>query len=170
MWYLIIALLHLLVPFILAGTTPEPGQLTQITDADVHDTPSTTKRPEFHLYVPKQLSKTPALVLAVHYCTGTGPRYFQGSPYKGLAETYGFIAVYPSSPHDGGCWDVSSEKTLTHGKGGDSGDIVDMVRWTLKRYKQIDKQKVFVVGESSGAMMTVSSSVSDLVWSMKRGD
>jgi acetylxylan esterase len=156
MWYLILTLLHLLVEFTLAKATPEPGKLTLITDPIVHSTTNKTRRAEFYIYVPLQLARVPALVTAVHYCTGSGPRYFQGSPYKGLADKHGFIVVYPSSPHDGGCWDVSSENTLRHGKGGDSGDIIDMVSWTLGRYKQIDKRKVFVVGESSGAMMTVS--------------
>jgi acetylxylan esterase len=136
---------------------PQPGKLVQILDLEFHNTTRTTPRPDFHIYVPKILSPEPAVIVAIHYCTGTGPKYFQNSPYGRLAEKYGFIVVYPTSPHDGTCWDVSSKRTLRHGKGGDSGDIVDMVRWVLGRYTEVDRRKVFVVGMSSGAMMTVGS-------------
>jgi poly(3-hydroxybutyrate) depolymerase len=71
-----------------------------------------------------------------------------------LAEQYGFIVVYPSSPHSGTCWDVSSKQTLTHEGGGDSNTIANMVKWVLSEYKA-DASKVFVTGSSSGAMMTV---------------
>jgi acetylxylan esterase len=153
---LLLTLLCFLVHHTIATSLAERGNLVKITDVQFSDTARKTKHPEFHLYVPKSLSKEPAFMLAVHYCTGTGPRYFEGAPWAGLADKYGFIVGFPSSPHDGKCWDVSSAKTLKHGMGGDSGDLVDMVKWVLGRHPDVDKKKVFVVGESSGAMMTVS--------------
>ena len=81
--------------------------------------------------------------------------YYSGSPYAALAEQYGFIVIYPSSPHSGTCWDVSSKATLSHNGGGDSNTIANMVKWTLTQYKA-DAGRVFVTGSSSGAMMTVS--------------
>lgn len=62
--------------------------------------------------------------------------------------------IYPESPYEGGCWDVSSQATLTHNGGGNSNSIANMVTWTLSQYNA-DASKVFVTGSSSGAMMTV---------------
>ncbi|KAF9886518.1 hypothetical protein FE257_011425 [Aspergillus nanangensis] len=86
-------------------------------------------------------------------CTGTAQAYYTGSPYATQAEQYGFIVIYPESPYEGGCWDVSSESTLTHNGGGNSNSIANMVTWTIDQYGA-DASKVFVTGTSSGAMMT----------------
>ena len=105
-------------------------------------------------YKPARLATPTPLIVAMHYCSGTAQAYFNGSPYKTLSEQYGFIVIYPSSPHSGTCWDVSSKATLSHEGGGDSHTIANMVKWTLNEYKA-DSSKVFVTGTSSGAMMTV---------------
>lgn len=51
------------------------------------------------------------------------------------------------------CWDVSSNGTRAHDGGGDSLGIASMVRWTLAKHGG-DRDRVFVTGVSSGAMMT----------------
>lgn len=61
--------------------------------------------------------------------------------------------IYPSSPYEGGCWDVSSEAALTNNGGGDSNSIANMVTYTLEQYNG-DASRVFVTGSSSGGMMT----------------
>jgi acetylxylan esterase len=127
-----------------------PGTLSQVTNFGTAPT-----KAGFFIYVPKKLAAKPGVVVAVHYCTGTAQAYYTGSPYAKLAEQYGFIVIYPSSPNSGTCWDVSSKATLTHNGGGDSGTIANMVKWTISEYK-VDASKVFVTGSSSGAMMTVS--------------
>jgi acetylxylan esterase len=91
--------------------------------------------------------------------TGTAEGYYTNSPYAQLGEEYGFITIYPSSPYSGTCWDVSSESALTHDGGGDSNSIANMVTWTIEQYNA-DTSKVFVTGSSSGAMMTVTTSLS----------
>lgn len=78
--------------------------------------------------------------------------------YTSLSETYGFIAIFPSSPHDGNCWDVASNKSLTHEGGGDSNGLANMLKYTISTYKA-DTTKVFVTGSSSGGMMTNVMSV-----------
>lgn len=93
------------------------------------------------------------MVVAIHYCTGTGQGYYSNSPYAQLAETHGFIVIYPSSPYSGTCWDVSSVASETHGGGADTSSIANMVSYTLATYGA-DKARVFVTGSSSGAMMT----------------
>lgn len=78
--------------------------------------------------------------------------------YTSLADTHGFIAIFPSSTHDGNCWDVASSKSLTHEGGGDSNGLANMLRYTISKYN-VDPAKVFVTGTSSGGMMTNVMSV-----------
>ncbi|KAL0258235.1 hypothetical protein SLS55_007408 [Diplodia seriata] len=106
-----------------------------------------------YVYVPAKLAVNPGIVVAIHYCTGNAQAYYNGSPYATLAERYGFVVIYPSSPHDGSCWDVSSQATLTHNGGGDSNSIANMVTYAIDNWGA-DASKVFVTGSSSGAMMT----------------
>ena len=133
----------------LGKRAPTPGSLSQVTSFGNAPT-----KAAFWIYVPKKLAASPGVIVAIHYCTGTAQQYYNGSPYKTLAEQYGFIVIYPSSPHSGTCWDVSSKQTLSHEGGGDSNTIANMVKWTLTEYKA-DATKVFVTGSSSGGMMTV---------------
>ncbi|KZM22957.1 Acetylxylan esterase [Ascochyta rabiei] len=132
----------------LGKRAPTPGTLSQVTSFGTAPT-----NVSFYIYVPKKLAPSPGVIVAIHYCTGTAQAYYSGSPYATLAEQYGFIVIYPSSPHSDKCWDVSSKQTLSHEGGGDSNTIANMVKWTLTQYKA-DDAKVFVTGSSSGAMMT----------------
>jgi acetylxylan esterase len=133
----------------LGKRAPTPGSLSQVTSFGEAPT-----KAGFYIYVPKKLAASPGVIVAIHYCTGSAQAYFNGSPYKTLSEQYGFIVIYPSSPHSGTCWDVSSKQTLSHDGKGDSNTIANMVKWTLTEYKG-DATKVFVTGSSSGGMMTV---------------
>ncbi|KAF2689640.1 carbohydrate esterase family 1 protein [Lentithecium fluviatile CBS 122367] len=132
----------------LSRRAPTPGTLSQVTSFGTAPT-----KAGFYIYVPKKLAASPGIIVAIHYCTGSASAYYNGSPYKTLSEQYGFIVIYPNSPHSGSCWDVSSKATLTHEGGGDSQTIAQMVRWTTTEYKA-DTSKIFVTGTSSGAMMT----------------
>lgn len=125
--------------------------LTQVTGF-ASSNPTNT---EMFIYVPANVAAKPPIIVAIHYCQGTAQAYYSGSPYSKLADEYGFIVIYPSSPYSGTCWDVSSKSALTHNGGGDSEAIANMVTYTLSKYNG-DSSKVFVTGSSSGAMMTVS--------------
>jgi acetylxylan esterase len=117
-----------------------------------------TSGTKMFIYVPDKLAANPAIIVAMHYCTGTAQAYYSNTPYAQLSEQYGFIVIYPESPYNGGCWDVSSTASLTHNGGADSNSIANMVSYTLNRYNA-DSKRVFVTGTSSGAMMTVRHSV-----------
>ena len=107
-----------------------------------------------YIYVPINLVTQPPIIVAIHYCAGSAWDFYDGTPYAKLADQYGFIVIYPSSPYRGGCWDVSSTRSLTHNGGGASNAIANMVKYALAKYNA-DPGKVFVLGSSSGAMMTV---------------
>ena len=107
----------------------------------------------FYIYVPEKLAPNPPIIVAIHFCNGNAQAYFTYSPYANLADSKGFIVLYPSSPWSGTCWDVSSKASLTHNGGGDSNAIANFVTWALNKYNG-DPKKVFVTGTSSGAMMT----------------
>lgn len=108
----------------------------------------------FYIYVPSKLQSNPPILVNPHWCHGDAAAAFAGSQFATLADTYGFIVIYPDSPNTvDKCWDVSSNLTLTHNGGGDSLGIVSMVRYTLSKYNG-DTKRVYSAGTSSGAMMT----------------
>lgn len=81
---------------------------------------------KMYIYVPNKLATKPAIIVAIHYCTGTAQAFYQGTQYAQLAETYGYIVIYPESPYSGTCWDVSSPASLTHNGGGNSNSIANV--------------------------------------------
>jgi acetylxylan esterase len=107
----------------------------------------------FYLYVPNNVAARPAILVAVHYCTGTGPAFYSGSEFASLADRYGFIVIYPSATRSGGCFDVSSPGALTHNGNSDPVGIISMVNYTVSHYNG-DTGRIYVTGASSGAMMT----------------
>ena len=130
------------------GAFAAAGQLVQVTNFG----PNPTNVGMF-VYTPANLANPPPLIVAMHYCTGTAQAYFSGTQYANLADTHGFIVIYPNAPDSGGCWDVHTNATLTHDAGGDSLGIVSQVRFAIANYG-VDATRVFATGTSSGAMMT----------------
>ncbi|ASW55826.1 PHB depolymerase family esterase [Plantactinospora sp. KBS50] len=122
--------------------------LTEITNFGTN--PSNLR---MYLYVPDRVTTRPALVVAVHYCTGTGPAFYSGSQFASLADQYGFIVIYPSVTRASQCFDVSSPQALRHDGGSDPVGIISMVNYVKQRYN-VDPDRVFATGVSSGAMMT----------------
>ncbi|PPQ92984.1 hypothetical protein CVT25_000185 [Psilocybe cyanescens] len=107
-----------------------------------------------YVYRPTGLAAKPALIVAIHYCSGTAQAYFSGTQYANLADSLkNFLVIYPNAPDSGGCWDVHTAATLTHNAGGDSLGIASMIRYAIANYA-VDAARVYVTGTSSGAMMT----------------
>lgn len=52
---------------------------------------------ENYVYVPATLADPPALIAAIHYCTGTAQAYYSGTQYATLAEQYGYIVLCVAS-------------------------------------------------------------------------
>src|SRR5262245_44327297 len=106
-----------------------------------------------HVYAPDALAAPPPILVAVHYCTGSGPTFFSGTEFRTLADRYGFIVIYPSATRSGQCFDVSSAAALRRGGGSDPVGIMSMVTYVIQSYGA-DANRVYVTGASSGAMMT----------------
>lgn len=129
-------------------TNAAAGALQQVTNFGTNPT-----NVGMFLYKPARVTASPALIVAMHYCSGTAQAYFSGTQYANLADQLGFIVIYPNAPTSGGCWDVHTTATLTHNGGGDSLGIASMVRYAISTYG-VDPNRVFMTGTSSGAMMT----------------
>jgi poly(hydroxyalkanoate) depolymerase family esterase len=108
---------------------------------------------QMYLYVPDNVTAHPAVVVAVHYCTGSGPAMYNGTEWARLADTYGFVVIYPSVTRSSKCFDVSSPQALKRGGGSDPVGIKSMIDWTVKTYSA-DTGRIYATGISSGAMMT----------------
>jgi acetylxylan esterase len=108
---------------------------------------------QMYIYVPDKVAAKPAVIVALHPCGGSATGWYAGTKLPSYADSNGFILIYPGTTHMSNCWDVQNPASLTHGKGGDAGSIVSMVKYTLDKYSG-DSSKVYVMGGSSGAMMT----------------
>ncbi|KAF6763214.1 acetyl xylan esterase [Ephemerocybe angulata] len=97
-----------------------------------------------YLYRPTGVVANPALIVAMHYCTGTAQAYFSGTQYANLADAQKtFIDAGTST---------ATQPSRTDA-GGDSLAIASAVRYAIANYG-VDKSRVFATGTSSGAMMT----------------
>ena len=65
----------------------------------VSDFGANTSKTKMYIYVPNKVAENPAIIVAIHYCTGTAQAYYNGSPYAQLADQKGFIVIYPESPY-----------------------------------------------------------------------
>ncbi|MFF3331691.1 PHB depolymerase family esterase [Streptomyces sp. NPDC002888] len=131
-----------------AATAVPAATLTEVTNFGTN--PSNL---QMYIYVPANVTARPAVVVAVHYCTGSGPAMYNGTEYAQLADRYGFIVVYPSVTRSSKCFDVASPQALKRGGGSDPVGIKSMIDWTTRTYSA-DTSRIFAVGISSGAMMT----------------
>jgi poly(hydroxyalkanoate) depolymerase family esterase len=133
----------------LALATPaSAASLTEVTGFGANPTGL-----RMYEYVPNNVQAHPPILVAVHYCTGSGPAFFSGTEFASLADRYGFIVVYPSATRSGSCFDVSSPGALTHNGNSDPVGIVSMVTWE-EQHRNGDASRVYVTGASSGGMMT----------------
>lgn len=133
----------------ISGALAAQNQLQQVT-ANIGPNPNNVG---MYVYKPTKLASPLPLIVAIHYCTGSAQAYFSGTQYANLADTYGYIVVYPSSPRSGTCFDVNTPQTLSHNGGGDSQGIASMITYSINNYG-VSPNHVYVTGSSSGAMMT----------------
>jgi acetylxylan esterase len=141
----------LLVAGVLLGQSATPASAASLVEVTNFGTNPSGLR--MHLYVPDGVPANPAVVVAVHYCTGTGPAFYSGTEFARLADQYKFIVIYPSATRSGQCFDVYTAEALRRNGGSDPVGIRSMVSYVQQRYSA-DSNRIFVTGASSGAMMT----------------
>ena len=126
------------------------ASLTQVTGFGTNPTGL-----NMYVYAPDRLAARPALLLMIHYCTGTASAVHNGGgrDYVTAADRHGFVIVYPEATRDGRCFDVSTQNALRRNGGSDSTGIMSMVSHARQRYN-VDPSRIVVSGISSGAMMT----------------
>ncbi|MFG2049251.1 PHB depolymerase family esterase [Micromonospora sp. NPDC048935] len=144
----VMAALTLAAAALTFATPASAATLTQVTGFGTNPT-----NLQMHLYVPDRVATRPAILLALHYCTGSGPAFHSGTQYASLADRYGFIVIYPSVTRSSKCWDVASPQALRRGGGSDPVGLMSMVDYVRQRYAA-DPARIFATGTSSGAMMT----------------
>lgn len=106
-----------------------------------------------NIYVPDRLAENPPIVVACHSCSTAIGTFFDA--IRGIragADKNGFIIILPEA-RGRNCWDVGTTKSLTHDGGGDTQAVAQMVKYALRQYNG-DPKRVYVMGGSSGAMMT----------------
>jgi poly(hydroxyalkanoate) depolymerase family esterase len=145
------ALLPLAVGAVLLAVRPaSAASLTQVTGFGTNPT-----NLNMYLYVPNNVAARPAMLVLVHYCSGSASGIFSGNghDYVTAADQYGYIIELPEATRDGHCFDVSTSAALRRNGGGDSTGIMSMVSYARQRYN-VDPARIVVSGFSSGAMMT----------------
>ncbi|MER7895026.1 PHB depolymerase family esterase [Streptomyces sp. NPDC096046] len=148
---LLMAISPLIAALVLTGasaTTASAASLTEVTNFG-----SNPGNLRMYVYRPDTAPARPAVVVAVHYCTGTGPTFYANTEFARLADQHGFVVVYPDANVSGQCFDVSSPQALKHDGGSDPTSIAQMVRYTLQNMNA-DPGRIYVTGASSGAMTT----------------
>jgi len=106
-----------------------------------------------YIYVPDAPAAKPPIVVVPHHCQGSASSTNSeiASLYT-VADKTGFIVIIPEATGQN-CWDAGSSRSLKHGGPGDTGAIVQMVKYTLGKYNG-DANRVYTVGGSSGGIMT----------------
>ena len=105
-------------------------------------------------YVPKDLAKPRALVVALHGCTQTAAVYDHGSGWSTLADTHGFAVLFPeqqraNNPNNCFNWFLPPDTQRDH---GEALSIRQMIERMIRDHG-IDRRRVFIVGLSAGGAM-----------------
>ncbi|MGW2775738.1 extracellular catalytic domain type 1 short-chain-length polyhydroxyalkanoate depolymerase [Streptomyces olivaceoviridis] len=155
----LVALLGALLPLLAAlalAASPATARERAVPAATLTEVTGFGANPSnlrMYVYAPGNVTAHPAIVVAVHWCGGSASAMYSGTEWASLADRYGFVVVYPSVTRASKCFDVSSPQALCRGGGSDPVGIRSMVDWATRTYAA-DTGRVFVTGNSSGAMMT----------------
>ncbi|WP_277210174.1 extracellular catalytic domain type 1 short-chain-length polyhydroxyalkanoate depolymerase [Isoptericola croceus] len=128
------------------------------TLAPVEDFGANPSGLNMYAYVPDAVAdgavSDPALLVGVHWCSGSAQAYYDGTAeWRQAADEHGFVIVYPENERADGCFDVASPEAMQRGGASDPTGIMSMVNHAVDAYG-IDTERIYVTGISSGAMMT----------------
>ncbi|HEY7301544.1 MAG TPA: PHB depolymerase family esterase [Xanthobacteraceae bacterium] len=105
-------------------------------------------------YAPEHLPPKPPLVIALHGCSQTAEEYEHGTGWSSLADTHGFVVLYPQQQPTNNAkncfsWFLPGDITREH---GEALSIRQMVEYAIETFAA-DRRKVFVTGLSAGGAM-----------------
>ncbi|RIW44404.1 esterase [Micromonospora endophytica] len=145
------ALLFAVAGIVLAPPPAAAASLVEVTNFGTN--PGNMR---MHIYAPDNRPANPAIVVAMHGCSGSGPGFYSGSEFARLADQFGFLVIYPTATQQAGfgnCFDVWSAAAKRRDGGSDPVSIMSMVNYAQRQYAG-DLNRVFATGSSSGGMMT----------------
>ena len=103
---------------------------------------------EIHVYAPSNLKENSPLLISCHGMD-QDPNYQQSNTHwEAVADTAGFVVVYPRGGTGMNTWDISGDK--------DTKWMVEIIDQMYADYK-IDKKRVYLSGFSMGGMFTYHS-------------
>jgi feruloyl esterase len=105
-------------------------------------------------YAPAHMPPKPPLVIALHGCTQTSDEYDHGTGWSSLADSLGFVVVYPqqqpaNNPKNCFSWFLPGDIARDH---GEALSIREMVEHAIATFAA-DRGKVFITGLSAGGAM-----------------
>ena len=100
---------------------------------------------DIHVYAPSNLAPKSPLLLSLHGMD-QDPNYQQSNTHwEAVADTAGFVVVYPRGGTGMSTWDISGDK--------DTKWVVQIIEQMVKEY-DIDQKRVYLSGFSMGGMFT----------------
>ena len=103
---------------------------------------------EIHVYAPSNLKENSPLLISCHGMD-QDPNYQQDNTHwEAVADTAGFVVVYPRGGTSYSTWDISGDK--------DTKWMVEIIDQMYNDYK-IDKKRVYLSGFSMGGMFTYNA-------------
>jgi poly(hydroxyalkanoate) depolymerase family esterase len=111
---------------------------------------------QFQLYVPSTYKAGTAvpLIVALHGCTESADVFRQLSALDTIAESKGFIVVYPTQPSSANqqsCWNWFTQANMQRGAG--EASIIAGITQQVQQQYSIDKKRTYVLGFSAGGAM-----------------
>ena len=111
----------------------------------------------FCTYVPASAATgASAVVMMLHGCTQTPEDFAVGTGMNALAETHGFVVVYPAQSRGDNaqsCWNWFSRGDQRRGR-GEPAILAGLAQQVCERYG-VGRDRSFVAGLSAGAAMAV---------------
>jgi len=135
-----------------AKAPPQPSQPQHLQElTNFGSNPGNTR---MFAYVPRNLARKPALVVALHGCAQTAALYDRGSGWSVLAEELGFLVVYPEqrrANNPQGCFSWFVPGNVARDQ-GEALSIRQIVEHAARKFN-VDERRVFVTGLSAGGAM-----------------